>query len=430
MSGSLIRFGVTRLYRDASSMAIASIANAALGVVFWAVAAKLFVPHELGVMTAVLSVITSVGVVVASGIGDSYTALLPALGGDRSHFYRRGQRIFLALAVVSAMASAWCIVSLLDTVSGSVGLAVLVAVGVLLWSAVVLQNSTLVALGRARWLPVANIALSAGKLVLLLLFAGLFSWHPVELSVVAAALAIVAVLQPLIRRIVDSGEDLPPSRIAGGLGVRHFYTFVMQTTVSSALSMGLFLVTPFLVTVFAGPAQGALFALSLALVQSLDLIGAAMSMSLVVHASSSPEDAGVMARSILFRSTVLSVVGAAFLVAVAPYGMRFLNAQYGAMGATSVIATLAVGTICRLLYQVWSGLQRARRSMLAPLVLNVISAAILLGSLPALCRAHGALGGAFALLLAQLGLAAGIVMTFVIGHRRRSEIMSGGSWSR
>ena len=102
------RFGTKRLYRDAGSMASSSVANAVLGIGFWAMAAKIFPPAELGVMTAVLAVIVSVGVVIAAGVGDAYAALFPAAGDDRRRFYRIGQRTFLALALVSGVVAAVC----------------------------------------------------------------------------------------------------------------------------------------------------------------------------------------------------------------------------------------------------------------------------------------------------------------------------------
>ncbi|MGK2904578.1 MAG: lipopolysaccharide biosynthesis protein [Mycobacterium sp.] len=404
---------------------MSAIGNALLGIAFWAVAAKAFSPHDLGVMTAVLAVIMSTGVVAATGIGDSYTALLPAVGDHRPQFYRRGQRLFLVLAAIGATAAGLGTVTLLSEVYGSIAVGALVAIGTIVWAATTLQNSTLVALGRASWLPAANLGLSAGKLALLPLLAVMISWHPVELSVVATAVVVVAVLGSRITRIVDSGEQLPASTIPGGLSVRRFYSFVGQTTLSSALTMGLFLVSPFLVTVWSTPSQGALFALSLSVVQALDLLGAALSTSLVVHASSHPDQAAAMARSILIKAVLLSVVGAALLIAVAPVALRLLNPLYGEMGAASVIATLAVGTICRLVYQVWSALQRARRKMLAPLALTVVSAAVLLLSMPTLCAAHGAVGGAQALLLAQLAMIVGIGIHFLASRNRIGAVGAG-----
>jgi O-antigen/teichoic acid export membrane protein len=320
--------------------------------------------------------------------------------------------------MVSASLAALGTVRWLDDVHGSVSVGILVVFGVAVWAVTNLQTSTLIALGRASWLPGVNIAISSVKLVLLPLFAVTVAWNPLEVAFVAAAFVVIVALRPRIVRIIDSGEDLPPSKIPGGIGVRDFYRFVGQTTVSSALTMGLFLVSPFLVTVWSNPSQGALFSLSLAIVQSLDLIGAALSTSMVVHASSSPEDAGAMARATLVKAVLVSLVGAIMLIAAGPAVLRLLNAEYGNLGANAVIATLAVGTICRLVYQVWSGLQRARRSMRAPLILNIVSAVALLGFMPVLCNERGALGGALALLLAQLTMLAGIGIHFLAGKIR------------
>lgn len=414
------RFGITRLYRDAGSMAVASMLNAALGIAFWAVAAKLFAPHELGLMTAVLAVITSTGVVLASGIGDAYTAVLPAAGAQRGDYFRRGQTVFSVAAVVSAGTAALGTILLLPDAGHWPAIGALVFIGVVVWATVTLQNSILVALGRANWLPTANGALSLGKLILLPLCATVTAWHPVELSSLLAAALVVLVLQPVINRIVQSNSGMPAGSIENGFGTKRFYAFVTQTTLSSALTVGVFLATPFMVTVFSDPAQGALFALSIAIVQSLDLVGAAMSMSLVVHASSTPEQSGRMARGVLIRVVVFGLVGGALVTLVAPPVLTYLNADYGEMGATAVIAVLAGSTVFRLVYQVWAGLQRARRRMAIPLALSGVSACVLLVALPGLSSAHGALGGAIALLLAQLALAVGIVVHFVANRFRVS----------
>jgi O-antigen/teichoic acid export membrane protein len=416
--GPASRFGAQRLYRDAASLASSSITNAFLGVAFWAAAAKMFPPAQLGVMTAVLAVIVSVAIVVATGVGDAYTALLPAAGVDRPHLYRRGQRVFVVLALASGVAAAGATVTWLDEVRGSVAVAALVIVGVFAWGALTLQTSTLVALGRARWLPATTIAANVTKIALLVLLAYTASWHPVELSFVVSAVVVITVLQPMIDRVVRSAEDLPPATAAEGVLNRTFTSFVGQTVTSSALTMGLLMVTPFLVTVYSDPKQGALFALSLAIAQALDFIGGSLAMSLVVHASSAPEEAGAMARKIMIRAIALSSAGALVLIAVVPTALRLLNPEYGALGATGVIAALAAGSVVRCIYMVWVGLQKARRNMTSPLVLNAITGVVLMAAMAVLVPERGAWGGAIALLFAQVVLVAGIIIHYGVTRRR------------
>jgi len=417
-AGGESRFGIKRLYRDAGSMATMTASNAVLGMGFWGLAATLYPPAKLGVMTAVLAAVVSVGTVVAAGVGDAYTSLLPAVGKARSHLFRHGQRVFVGLAVLSGFGAAFATTKLLKEVRGSWAVGALVTVGVVALASVALQNSTLVSLGRARWLPAVNIALSLGKILLLPLLAFTVSWHAVELSVVISAIVSVLVVRRLIGRMIDADDDLPEATMSEAPAARAFDRFVGQTTVSSALSIGVFMVTPFLVTYFGGPAQGAVFALSFSIVQVLDLVGVAMSMSLVVHASSAPEQAAAMARAMMIRALLLVVVGGGVLVTLAPLILKIINPEYGSLGATSIIAVLSGGSILRTAYNVWSALQRSRRKMVAQLLLNVSSAIILLAAMPFLCGSHGALGGAISLILAESFLVAGVAGHYVINRRR------------
>lgn len=417
------RFGATRLYRDAGSMAVSNVANAILGMGFWALAAVMFPPEQLGVMTAILAVITATSVVLATGIGDAYTALLPAVGPARRSIYRRGQRVFMVLAAVTAVGAAIATTTALPQAHRSVAVGVLVAVGIVAWSAFSLQNSTLISLGRARWLPAANIAAGTAKIALLPAIALTLNWHSVELAFIVSASAVVLVLRPAIHRIINTGCELPTTATLSANQAAHaFNKLVTQTITSSGLSLGVLTVTPFLVTVIAGPAQGALFALSLTIVQILDMVAAALGLSLVVHASSTPEDGNAMARAILVRSMIIIVAGAVAIIAVVPVVLRLVNPMYGEMGAVGVIAALCAGSVIRVIYIVWSGLQRARRKMKMLLILNFITASMLLLIIPSLAGRYGALGGALAVLIPQTVLSAGAVVHF-LATRRESRAM-------
>ncbi|HEX2284490.1 MAG TPA: glycosyltransferase, partial [Mycobacterium sp.] len=411
------RFGAGRLYRDAGSIATSSAANAVLGMVFWAVAAKLLPPDQLGVMTAVLAVIIGLGLIIASGIGDAYTAVLPAVGPSRVEVYRRGQRLFMLTAVSAGIAGALGTPLLLKEIRGSVGAALLIAVGVVVWAAFVLQNSTMAALGRARWQPTVNIGVSLGRIVLLPVLIITLSWHSVEVATVVCAGAAVLVLRPKIVRALRT-DDLPKaSTLTAAEAVKEFNRLAAATMASVALSLGVLVISPLLVTGFGGPSQGALFALALSIVQALDLIGAAVGVSLVVHASGAPEQMAAMARSVLVRTAAIVTAGAIVIAAVAPAGLALLNAEYGAMGATAVVALMCAGSVVRVVYMVWAAIQRARRKMKALLTMNLVSAALFLGSVPVMADRHGALGGAIALLVAQVVLSAGAATHLIFMNR-------------
>lgn len=421
------RFGSKRLFRDAGSMASSSLVTAVLGLFFWVVAARLFPPEELGVMTAVLSVITAASLVVAASAGDPYISLLPAAGDSRELVYRRGQRVWLALALVGGIGGGLAAILMLPQLHKSVWVGVLIAVGVVGWSAFTLQNSTLVSIGRANWMPATSLAVSLGKILMLPLLAFVSARHSVELAFIIPAALTVLVVRPLIGRTVRDGRGLPmAAHLPERQALNDFNKLSAQMVTLAIFWMGATMLTPFMVTKFAGPAQGALFALCLTIVQTLDYIAAAMGVSLSVHASSAPEQGGAMARAVLLRSAIVLAVAAALLVAVVPLGLRLLQKEYGEMGSLEVVATLSVGSLIQVLYIVWTGLQRARRKMAAPLVFNVMAATLLYALIPTLSAKYGALGGAISLLIFQIFLACAACLYYVvnrsIGKRHRRSL--------
>ncbi|WP_422745647.1 hypothetical protein ACN27E_25035 [Mycobacterium sp. WMMD1722] len=413
------RFGVRRVHRDAAAMALSSVANAGLGVAFWGFAARFVAPEHLGVMTAILAVILAVGNVVAVGVGDAYSALLPAVGTARPRIYWMGQRVFLALALTAGVLGALGTTLLLEQVRGSTAVAVLVAVGIIGWASFNLQNATMTAVGRAAWVPTVNISLGLAKIVLLAALSVYVGWHSVELAVVLPVLVIVLIVQPVLIRIIVDGRELPTTAmISADRASAEFRRVVVRTVALSAMGIGVVTLTPFLVTVFAGAAGGALFALSFSIVTTFDYIAAAMAVSLVVHASSSPEHAGTMARGILLRAGALTIAGTAAVVLVVPTALQFLNPQYGVSDTLAVVAVLCAATICRVPYIVWAALQQARRSLRMPLVFNSVGALVMIAVMPVLCDAYGALGGAVAVLVHQIGLTVAAGVHFrVLRHR-------------
>jgi O-antigen/teichoic acid export membrane protein len=410
------RYGPTRLFRDAGSLAFTSVGIGVFGAGFWALAAKLYPPEQIGVMTAIVAVINSVGIVVGAAAGDAYTALLPAVGSARIPVYRRGRRIHGVLAFVGGAGGAIAVTSLLPQVRASIGVGILVAVGIVVWSTFVLQNSTLVALGHTRWYPAANIAASLGRLVILPILAATINWHSVELAfVVAAAIGVASLWRP-IERIITSGEGLAEiSSISKAQALRELDKLAAQTFAMAALTMGVTVSSPFVVTIFAGPKPGALFALCFTVAQLIDVVVSTMCISLVVHAANQPEHGGRMARALLIRTLGLAILAALLVTLTVPAVLPHLNPQYGEMGSVGVIAMLGLATVIRVFSIVWSELQRSRRRMRAPLLVNLLAAVALFTLIPALAPTYGALGGAIAVVALRVVQSCGAVMFVLVG---------------
>lgn len=412
-----------KLYRDAASLASSSMLTAVLGMGFWAVCARVVSPAELGVQTALLSIIVAPALVVASGVGDAFTALVPASGSARAAVVRRGYRLLLAMATIAGAVAAVVAVTVLPQVRGSLGTGILVFSGVLIWAMFVVQDPALTSMRRAHWLPTENGSVSIAKIAALPVAIAVGIFQPVVVATLVPSVVAVGVLFPYVRRISHTLRDDGSVTVVTE-ALDEMPKLVTRTTTSVALSLGTLTVTPFMVTAAAGPVQGAVFSLCLSIVQALDFVGAAMGVSLVVHAAANANAAGRMALSVFKRTVTVVGAGALALVVVAPYVLRVLNARYIDLHGPAIIAILAVGSFARSIYVIWAALQRARRRMRDLLLLNSLAAAFVFSTMTYSAHRWGAVGAAGVIAGAQLILSAGALIHLAFSALRPPQLRS------
>jgi O-antigen/teichoic acid export membrane protein len=164
------------------------------------------------------------------------------------------------------------------------------------------------------------------------------------------------------------------------------------------------------------------------LAQLVDFVTTALCGSLVIHAASQPEHGSKMARAVLLRAFVLAVIASLVLTIVVPPALRLLNPQYGEMNSLGVIGLLTLATVIRVFYSVWAELQKSRRKMRAPLLVNLVSAIVLFALMPGLASIYGALGGAIAVVAFRVVNVSGAGISILIsGLRGRSLRIPGSS---
>ena len=413
------------LYRDAAALAASSVLTAGLGLVFWAVVARTVPPQRLGVQTAVLSVLTAPAVVVGSGVGDALTALLPAAGADRAALVRRAYRWVLVLAAAAGAVAGTVAVLALPALRGNGSAAVAIGAGTLVWALFTVQDAALTALRRSHWLPVENGLVSLAKVALVPALVAAGAGAPVVVATLVPAALAVAVLAPAVHRTARTAGTAAGSPASGtaehGAGTATaFAPLARRTTAGVALTLGSLTLLPFVVTAVAGPAQGAVFALCLALVSGLDFAGAALGVSVVVHAAARPDDAAHLARAAFARAAAVVGAGGVVLVAVAPALLRLLGPSYVSLHGVAVVTVLAASSLARTGFVVWAGLQRARRRLGPVLRLNAVAACCLFAALLPAAHRWGAVGAAGALAAAQTVLALGAALD-VLRHRGAGE---------
>ncbi len=402
-----------RMYRDAAALVGTAGLTAAVGLIFWAVAARLIEPTRLGIDTAIISLVTATASACAVGVGNAFTALLPVAGALLRQRLWQGYRLVLGAALVlgtlAAVVGAFTLAGPLATPVGMLS----VVVAVVVWSLFVVQDAALTGMGQAIWLPWENVGVSLAKLAMLVSLVSATTHPATVATVVPAAVAVVVVtgfLVPLAarRRLNDTAVSLPPTGddpapgLLAASSAAVMRVFALRDGLASALSLGVLMLLPFVVTSVAGPQEGAVFGICLSLTIGLDLISAGMGVSLTVHAADRPEQARDIAFAVWRRLVLVVAAAALCLAALAPLILSFLGPTYVNSGGVVIIAVLALTSVVRTVFIIWASLQRALRHTGLLLALNTAVAATMLPLVIGLAHSFGAVGAATGVAVAQV----------------------------
>lgn len=386
--------------------------TALVGVAFWAVAARSVPPAKLGLSTAVISAFTAAAVIAATGVSNAFLAMVPIAGRAQSRLLRHGYLIVTcACLVTGAIAGAVAAMAVPDI--GTPAWTMLsITVTSALWGLFTVQDSVLIALGKARWLLAENVPVSLLKLGMLPVLAVLFgeSSHPVVVATaVPALLAVVVVSGFVIPRQVRRAEaereadpDADP-RSAQEWMDQHtveFRLFAVRDGAASAMNLGLFMFLPFLVTAAAGAVEGAVFALCLQISNAMDLFTAGVGISLTT-AVASDHAAGPRAARAMWKRLVRIVGAVAIAVMIgAPVLLWAFGQTYLQHNGWLIVVILAFGSLMRTSFEVWTALLRALRRTGVLLAWTTLTASSVFVLVVLGARLDGAVGAAWGVVAA------------------------------
>ncbi len=228
-----------RLVANATSLMMATVSTAGLGLVYWAVAARVYEPAEVGTGSALVAAASLLAALAQLGVGSLFMRHLPRGGAAGRRLAVGG--LSLCAAVAAVLAGAY-------VASGSGGSFMAGAdrlvfiVGVPVLAVFALQDFALLAVGAAPLVAIENAVFSVVKVVLLYAMAtqvvvsGVFSsW------IIAALLAVVSVLWIAMKRLLpgttDAGPPLPGMRAMSREAGTQYLVLVADTMATYAIPL-------------------------------------------------------------------------------------------------------------------------------------------------------------------------------------------------
>ena len=388
----------SRLERRALALMTDTAANALLGIVFWAAAARLYSPAEVGRGSALISAATLLATLSQLNLGNVYARFLGSAG------HRQRRLVFAGFGVVAGLAI------LLGTVYATLGpSSVLFASSGQAWAfpfcvavlaVFVLQDMILVSLGKASWVPVENISWGIVKLVVLVALATSLPELGIGLAwilpAVVAAVAVTGYLALRRWRAEPGKVAFPTRRDLGKEIAGEYVTGLISTAVPLAL--------PLLVVHILGLEANAYFAVPWLFATSLSLLMWNVAAVLLVEASAAPERRPVLLKKALRLALAVAVAGGVAIWFLGPLILSILGSGY-AEHSTWLLRCTAVSAPAVAVVVVWTTAARSAGRIRRVMVLQLAIGAVLIGLAAALIGRVGVVGVGIAYLTAQVGAA-------------------------
>ncbi len=330
---------------NAGSLVASAVATSALGLVYWAVAARTFTQQSVGYGSAAISAMTLLGTVGMLGLGTVLIGELPRRTGPRGG-------LIVAALLVSGVGSlllgvGFAVLAPLVShrfvhVTGSPGAAVLFAIGVALTGATLVFDQATIGLLRGGLQLWRNVAFSAVK-VATLVAAAVLAHDAFGVGITASWVSgIVLSLVPLawlLKRGSTRIRHNPDWAVLRRLG----RTTLAHNWLNLAIQ-GPRLLIPVLVTAVVSAAANGAFYIAWMLVGFLYIVPTHLSTALFAVASGQPD---AMARKVRFTLRLSAALGAAGM-AVLGFGahpvLSVFGARYAAV-ATVPLELLVLGYV-------------------------------------------------------------------------------------
>jgi O-antigen/teichoic acid export membrane protein len=416
----------TPLYRDGYAILLATGLTAVLGIVYWAVAARLYPAAIVGLNTALLSAMMLVSALAQLNMNTLLPRYLPVVGRSRRRLIGVTYAGTLLVSLVLAVLAVLVLPRLTSTLGelGDVGApaALLFVVGALAFTIFTLQDSVLIGLRRAVWVPVENLASSLLKLALLPLLLGPLPRLGIMVSWIAGAVALIPPVTWLVHRRLRTTERTPEPAAR----LRPIASLLLGNNIGMTLGIVGVFAMPLLVVGQLGSTANAYFYGPWSVFLGLQLVSASFATSLLVEGADPASHRAALMRATVWQSWRLLVPAVALLCLLASPLLSLFGPEYEAEG-TTLLRLLALACLPNVL--VSTGVAKARLYERPWTVALIHAATALLGlGLSALLLPVMGIDGAGVAWLVAQSLVGAITALDVTARRRDERAKGGETW--
>ncbi len=403
----------TPLYLNAYALLLNSGITSILGLVFWAVAARLYPAETVGLNSALLATMVFLSAIAQLNLKSAMYRLVPSAGTATrrlilsAYVASLGASIIITIVFLLGM-NTWA-PALTNTLKNSWYALGLVG-GAALYSIFALQDTALTGLRQTQWVPVENAIFAVSKLVLLIAFAsapfasGIFLSFTLPLAFIIVPLNLLLFRRWIPKHLTQTRAPSPPITFS------HVARFVGGDYIGQLFALSSMAVLPLLVTNTLGASANAYFYLAWVAAGSLQLLNINFAVSLTVEAAADEQQLSQFTRRVLLHSMRLLIPAVLGLVLFAPLLLALFGKAYAAE-STTVLRLLVLAALPHNLIALWLGIARVRRQIRQIIFVQAVNGILLLGTSAALMSVYGINGVGLGVLVSETLIAFVLLLT-------------------
>lgn len=397
-----------------------------LGFGYWIIAAHLFSTYVVGTVGALVAATTLFSGLGQLNLSGMLVRFLPKAEG-------KSRRLVLTTYTFAASTSALLAIVTLAfidyfspataTLRLSLLQSALFVLAVAATAIFTIEDSVLVGLRRAVWIPIENGTFGIVKIVLLFAFAPIGTAFALYGSwMIPLTLTIPVISVVLFHRFLPLA---PMPRRAAQLG-RRFRSRLIRFAIGDAAG-GLFTQTwtyllPVFVTALLGAPINALFFTSFLFSSTIDQVAANYSSPLTVEGAHTPDEIATLIRRALRHIFAIILPTVGLLILVSPWLLRVFGSKYA--GATPLLDMLLVACIPKAISTVYYAYCRVQRNTHRSAIMQACICASTLSAVALVAHKFGLLGIGFSILAIQSS--AGVVSWWALRNAfHRVELIDG-----
>ena len=417
----------TPLYRNAYMLIFSDLASSALGVLYWAIAARLYSEQVVGVNSAAISAMTFLAGLAFINLKGAVLRFVPRAGPNTGRLILSTYLTSMALALIFGVAfvAGGSLLGLnLSFLGGNVPFTLWFIASAIIWCIFSFQDNVLTALRQTIWIPIENIAFGLAKIAMLIVLASALPQQGVFASwTIPAALAILPVSVLLFARLIPR-HIAASQEPAVAISWRDIARFAAGDYAGVLFALMATTLLPIMVLSIAGASANAYYYLAWIIAYPLQLMSSNMASSLTVEGSRDPDRLPSLGRRALLNMVRILVPGVAVMVIGAPLILQLFGANYAEQG-TTLMRLLALSALPYSVNALFLAMSRVRHHLRTIVLVQGLLASMTLGLSYVLLNQIGITGAGIAWLTSQTAVATVVLLTRLRPLLARPDTPSG-----